>query len=461
MGQFLGIDQPWRLPYHRRRKEGETVKTLNITLPKDLNEQPLAIRQAVITQLQEAMGLPKVTNVVTKGTADERNMWSRSDDPLLGDAEDDFYDALVDPAIARMADVFATLGLSLEDVDMEKAFTDEFQAYEGDLLLKGKNKKKPKRDLLKELIEASRKKRKAFMQYLQDMNPFTKAELKKLDNMLKSPLPKYANIAEDFMVRAGLIGKIRNEAERGNFSTMGILVDRFPETIQAATRDHTVLTVREQEQKASEGKKVDVLPLTPQETRAVEHAEQSAANKVQEVNDRQMHGIRQVVLRAQKERWTPPKLAQELYDLFGEQNRDWRRVAITELAMASNDAYLSGLDEGEQVVGMGAANACPHCVRLVIGKEFTVTHELPKETYEHEEKYVWAGKSNFGRRVASYVACVPMHPNCRCRWHRLSRFYKMEEGKHTMKETWEMIQEERLARGMGLDPKLPVPYSMR
>lgn len=437
------------------------MKKLNIALPKDLKDQPLEVRQAIMEQLQQAMGLPKVLSVTTKGGADEHNMWSRSDDPLMGDAEDDFYDALVDPSIQRMADVFALLGLSLEGVDVEKSFTDEFSTYEGELLLKGKNKRKPKRDLLGDLIEASRKKRKLFMAYIQAMNPFTKAEMKRLDDILKKPLPKYAAITEDFMVRASLIGKIRNEAEKGNFATMGVLVDRFPSTIELAKRENTVLTVREQDIKASEGKKVTVLPLTALESKAVEHAEQSAANKVSEVNDRQMHGIRQVVLRAQKERWTPKKLEQELFDLFGEQNRDWRRVAITELSMATNDAYLSGLEEGETVVGMGAESACAHCKKHVIGKELTVTHQLPKETYDFEEHYVWAGKTNFGRRVASYIPCAPMHPNCRCRWHRLSRFYKMEEGKHVMKETWEMIQEERLKRGIGLDPKLPVPYHMR
>jgi hypothetical protein len=48
-----------------------------------------------------------------------------------------------------------------------------------------------------------------------------------------------------------------------------------------------------------------------------------------------------------------------------------------------------------------------------------------------------------------------MHPNCRCRWHRISRFYKVgNDGKLNLKSTAELIQEEREKRGMKPDPNL-------
>jgi hypothetical protein len=198
------------------------------------------------------------------------------------------------------------------------------------------------------------------------------------------------------------------------------------------------------------------------EARSVQHAASHAADKLTEISERHRAGVRQTILQAQRERWEPQKLTQELYDVYGDQNRDWRRVALTELAMAVSDAYLAGCEEGDQIVGMGAESACKYCQEYVVGKTFTVTHQIPQNNYHYDMKMMWSGKSNFGRRVAEYVPCIPMHPNCRCRWHKVSRFYNVApDGKFKMKETWELIQEERLKRGMGLDPQLPVPYSMR
>jgi hypothetical protein len=436
------------------------MPAISIALPKDILEAPADVREKVLKTLREALKLPPVMQVTHKG-GDEHNIWMRNSDPKLADMEDDFYEYLHQSAAERMADVFAYLDLSLDGVDMEKAFTPEYDEFTYELL-KSTSKRQAKKNakhLLSDLIEASKGKREAFMKYVQEQNPMSKKELAAFNKLLKSKLPEYAKQVEAFMARAGYLGKVRGESEKQNLSTVGILIDRYPETIAAVKREATVLTHADYSKKASEGKKVTILPLTPLEARAVEHANHSAAAKVTEVDDRQADGIKQMVLRAQKERWTPQKLAQELFDLYGEQNRDWRRVAITELSMATNDAYLSGLEEGEQVVGMGAEGACKHCKQYVIGKQFTVLRKPPdKETHATDMKHVWAGKSNFGRRVAEFVPCVPMHPNCRCRWHRISRFYKTEEsGKFVRKTTAELIQEERLRLGMGLDPNLPTP----
>lgn len=410
---------------------------------------PESDRQDIIGVLAEAMRLPPVLKVTHQG-GDEHNMWSRNGDPLLADTEDEFYHILVNTAQERLADVFVALDLPTEGISMEKAFTDEFRAFES--LQKSKNNGKHQ---ISDLINANRGKREKFLQYIQDMNPFSKQQLKKLDNLLKKRIPKYAKIAEDFAVRAGFLGKIRNQAERENFETLGALLDRFPETIQASEKQGMVLTLREKEKAEAQGRKVKILPLTPQETRAVKHAEQSCASKITEVDQRQMDGIKQLVLRAQKERWSAQKLAQELFDLYGDQNRDWRRVAITELSMATNDAYLTGLAEGETVIVPHVEGTCKHCANLLEGKEFKVLANPPeRETYDTDMNYVWAGKSNFGRRTAEWRPCLPLHPCCRHRAVRLSRFYKIQDGKTVLKTTAELINEERAKRGMAPDPNM-------
>lgn len=430
------------------------MKKLNIQLPKDMLALSELERNKILGVLAEAMRLPAVMPVTT-GNGNEHNMWERNHDHMLADIEDALYEELLQPAQEMLANVFLALDLPTDGIDLQKAQDAAYIAFLDTGLLKSKNNGKTR---ISDLVKLNRDRVNTFMKYVQDKNPFKREELAKLDALMRTKLPNYAAIAEDFSIRAGFIGKIRNQAERENLKTIGAFVDRFPQTLQAVKYQGVVLTLREKEKAEAEGRTVHVLPLTPKEERAVHVATHHAGDKMQEISERHMAGVRQLVLRAQKERWSAQKLAQELFDAYGEQNRDWRRVAITELAMASNDAYLAGVEEGEQVVGMGSDTACKHCKQYVIGKTFTVTHQLPKNDYHHDMNMVWAGKSNYKRRVAEYVPCIPMHPLCRCRWHRLSRFYKVDsEGNFVLKDTAELIQEERAKRGMEPDPHLQVP----
>lgn len=426
---------------------------LKIKIPKELIALPEEHRREILGVLEQAMKLPKTVTYRTVGS-DEHNMWSRSGDTLLGDAEDELYETLLDPWKETFAELFVALDLPVDDVNLEKAFTDEFMEYHG--LLKSKNKGKS--DIL-ELIAVNRRKRDTFVKFIQDGRAWTKDQLKKIDGILKSRLPDYAHIAEKFAVRAGYIGKIRNTADRELLETTGALIDRYPETIEAAEREDVVLTLRDKARAEAEGRTVRILPLTKLEANTVRHAESHAADKLTEVGDRHRAAIRQMVIRAKQERWGAQKLAQALFDAFGDQNRDWRRVAITELSTATNNAYLTGCEEGDTVVGMGAANACKHCNQYVIGKSFKVTHKIHTDDdyddYATEMGYVWVGKSNYGRTTAAFIPCVPMHPNCRCRWHKLSRFYKTDNrGNIVLKTTAELIQEERARRGLPPDPNL-------
>lgn len=424
-----------------------TTKTTKIDVPKSVMSLPEADRDGIIGVLAHAVRLPSEYEPFHESSGDEADIWHSDPHSLLGQIEDNLYVTLLSWTETVLPDVMEALGLDHEFSEVDKGL--EFD------LMKGRGK-------ISARVAEDRAKRERFIKYIQGMNAFSKTQLKRLDSLLRSKLPNYAQIAEDFMTRAGFIGKIRNQAEAEAFDTIGALIDRFPETIKTGRKMGVVLTLPEKARAAKEGRTVKILPLTPLEAKAVEHASQHAASKMTEVAQRHIEGIKQAVMRAQSERWEPMKLAQVLYDAYGDQNRDWRRVALTELAFAANDAYLSGCTEGDQVVGMGANNACKHCQHYVIGKEFTVTHELPKNTNSHEMKFVWPGKSNYKRKVSEYIPAIPMHPHCRCRWHKKSRFYNVEpSGTFKRKETWELIQEERLKRGMGLDPNLPVPYNMR
>jgi hypothetical protein len=410
------------------------MPSVNIDVPKSVMVLPEADRDAILGVLAQAVRLPAVREPFHQGGGDEHDMWSVSEDALMASMEEELYTILNEPNVDMMTEVFMALGLPFADYELQKS----------------KNNGKSR---ISDLVNVNKEKREQFMKYMQDMNPFSQAQIKKLDALLKSKLPNYAKIAEEFMTRAGFIAKIRNKAEQEAFETMGALIDRFPKTIKAAENKGVVLTVKEQKKA---GRKVMILPLTPLEARSVQHAASHAADKLTEISERHRAGVRQTILQAQRERWEPQKLTQELYDAYGDQNRDWRRVALTELAMAVSDAYLAGCEEGDQIVGMGAESACKYCKELNIGRTLTVLKNPPKvETYDTDMNYIWVGKSNYGRKVSAWRPAFPSHPCCRCRMHRISKFYNVsKDGKFELKSTAQLIQEERAKRGLPPDPNL-------
>lgn len=426
---------------------------MKITLPKSLLELPEKDRNEIVAVLIEASKLPK-TKQLFSTHGDEHNMWVRNGDPLLADAEDDLYHDLMDVEAHRTAELFLALGLPVDTLDFEKSFGLDYVAYEMELLEKGKDSGRNR--MSKWIDDLSKKSREQIMKWSQDGKAMTREQLQKLDAIMSSKLPDYAKTAEAFAIRAGFIGKARRKADEDNLELAGAVIDRIPASIEATRNEGIVLTQRQKEKAEAEGRTVKILPLTPREQEAVKHASLQAGDKITEISERHRTAVRQLVIQAKKERWSAQQLASKLFDKFGEHNRDWRRVAITELAFAHNDAFLAGCEEGATVIGMGADNACKHCKQYVIGKTFTVTHKVPEaETYNTDMHFVWVGKSNYGRKVAEYRPALPMHPHCRCRYHIISKFYKLANGgKLELKSTAELIQEEREKRGMAPDPNL-------
>jgi hypothetical protein len=425
-----------------------------VTLPKSLLELTEEDRDGIIAVLLEAAHLPKEKTLPGTMEGDEHNIWARNGDELLADAEDALYQELTLAEGLRMAAILAYLDLPVPDI--EKSFEPEYHAFE-DTLIKAKGSGRTKMsDYLKEFSTKAKQKAKQFIKWTQDGKALTSAHMKHIENLLTTKLPNYAQKAEAYAVRAGFIGKIRGEAEKKNFETLGAILDRMPESIKLGEKKGVVLTLREKEKAEAEGRKVVILPLTEREAEAVKHASMHAGDKITEISAKHMAGVRQLVMQAKKERWSAAKLAQALFDKYGDHNRDWRRVAITELAFAANDAYLSGCAEGDTLIGMGTIGACKHCSNLIIGKQVTFRSRPPENgSYTTDTKEVWVGKTNYGNRVAEYVAAIPLHPHCRCRWHRISRFYKMgKDGKLVLKDTAELINEERVKRGLAPDKSL-------
>ena len=132
----------------------------------------------------------------------------------------------------------------------------------------------------------------------------------------------------------------------------------------------------------------------------------------------------------------------------GDLNRDWKRVAISTVNSAFNNAYLQMQDDNSWVLGISMPDACDHCMTMINNKIYQVIKNPPRnfdlfdttpEEYKELTKIwrtkVWVGKNNIGRstatrkrifpedgnkednlvyREAHEMSCpaLPLHPNC-------------------------------------------------
>ncbi len=399
---------------------------IKIVIPKALEDFSLADRLEVMQLLNTRMTLPQTFE--PEG-GDDSDIWTLNTDPILALLEESFYQALQKPQYTNLQRLISYLGVQ-EAKNVEKSLS------------------------VSDLIDLGRKERMRFIDLVTKAKGVTKSALNRIDAILTQDLPNYAKLGESFMLRAMLLARLP-KAQREVLQATGALLDRLPEQISKVDHANIVLTKKEQERLASQGIQTTVLPLTPKEVQAIEVASDRAGDKLQEVEKRTRDRVKELVQKAVQERWTPEQLRQALYDELGHLNRDWRRVAITELAMAHNDAFLHTVGQGEKVYVSPIGGACKYCQALLEGKTFTVVHEEPK-TVDHktEMNVVWPGKTNQGRKVAAWIPCIPLHPNCRHRYQHISKFYKVDNGKPKLKTAIELIQEERARRGLPPDPHI-------
>ncbi|WP_017814460.1 hypothetical protein [Paenibacillus shenyangensis] len=352
---------------------------VNIQLPPELRSFSDEEKLQVIEEIRKALKVSPTKTVEQEG----RSMWDPSDDPLIAQLEDDFYAKLDTAAQQANAETVAVLDLPAEQLRKSNAL-DRFKAY----------------------VKKFRERLSALNHKVKRKNP---AEvLQQIDDIWRKRTKPLSRLAEKYIVRSALAARLRVEAEERGIDLPEDVIDKLPVTITAAEKEPFPFTLWDKQEQ------IEIVALSPAEISAMEHAVLSAAEKIGQISDSHRAGVKQLVIQSMKERWGADKLSQALFDVYSIQNRDWRRVAITELAMATNDAYIAGLREGDVVKVPIVPGACKHCQRLLEGETFIVS-QTPQED---GKKYVWPGKSNIGRTAANWWACVPLHPHCRHRWIR-------------------------------------------
>ncbi|GAN83828.1 hypothetical protein NO263_03335 [Gluconacetobacter entanii] len=177
--------------------------------------------------------------------------------------------------------------------------------------------------------------------------------------------------------------------------------------------------------------------LTPVEMKTIEIARARAAENISAVTDVARHKMKNLIIQHMEAQMFGMKqgqftaLRQSLFDAFGELNRDFRRIAVTEAGEACNQGLIATLSPGQRVKRVEAyRGACAFC-KSINGKIFTVV--APDAPEQNGQTQVWVGKTNIGRSAASrrrtdeglmprsenemwWPAAGVQHPNCRGSW---------------------------------------------
>ena len=176
------------------------------------------------------------------------------------------------------------------------------------------------------------------------------------------------------------------------------------------------------------------LPVSKVTEAMIAFAQARCAQAIVDVGDHMRSGIKALVLEHQQAVMLGGKvesLEQKLFEKYATANRDWRRIAITEVSENAAQGVVAASQPGDKLKRLEVyKGVCAWCHKIN-GKIMTVVDPAkPKKDGENE---IWAGKTNIGRSSAPkkridgrlydrepdemwWIAAGAQHPHCRGRW---------------------------------------------
>lgn len=175
------------------------------------------------------------------------------------------------------------------------------------------------------------------------------------------------------------------------------------------------------------------LKLTPAQKRSIEHAKVKAQQSIDSITQRITSSVVTMAVQSDLSMWdavreiipaamendTPRyKVIQQLREKTGDMNRDWHRVAHTEMwdakvqgeaeAILNNESPLSKQGADTLVYKKPAPNACAKCKQLYLEKD-----GITPRVFKLSELVAYG--TNYGKKQADWVPTVgTLHPNCMC-----------------------------------------------
>lgn len=221
-----------------------------------------------------------------------------------------------------------------------------------------------------------------------------------------------ADEAKERIVEAFLAGE--KEEETTTPEQAESLIQRIPRTMEAASRR---------------------VHLTQPALNQLRWMQTLGAENVKQWSIGSRFQLRQHLVRAVMQQTSADKLARELFDRFGQLNRDWRRLAITEINESATQGFVAGQPLGTRLQRYEAIDACTFC-KSIDGNIVTVVD--PTKEPKDGDTEVWVGKTNVGRarsarkrtstgklvmRTADelwWIAAGVQHPHCRGGWEKVT-----------------------------------------
>lgn len=277
--------------------------------------------------------------------------------------------------------------------------------------------------------------------------PMTEAEWKEMETgMVDFLRENLGDIGDEVGLRAGLLGMLRYSfgavegLDREGLKNLSLaeVSDKFKDGLPRNLSDAR-----------------DEVDMGPVMRRCVEQARQSAGQylsiKDGELRRGIVDAVRKVVTGSIEDGAGPSTLASRLFhidpqDALGAKyskanleylQRDWRRIAITEMSTAMNNGFLAAVldatEKGENAYvvysgpfyppeGAGGCNQFIGNVYLLVADPSVKQRQDDRigiETDPWASGVTWIGKNNIGRKMSQWWAAIPSHPNCRHWWEHI------------------------------------------
>lgn len=251
--------------------------------------------------------------------------------------------------------------------------------------------------------------------------PLTRGQWKQIDRSVGKYLDKYA---PELLREVGGKGQV-----------LGVLLERMHRRgMDVESAQYKQLSEHMGDTPDSMSKLQSYLKFPDELFGMVEYALDKTADHITQINADTRASMKAVINHALVN-GEMSKLQQNLEHRFGNLNRDWRRIALTEGHNAMVSGHLTSVLSNNMdkdfvfVRGSGpSANICVHCREKVMGKIFRLLKEAPKNAGQesYEDKHfgtvglLWPGKDfmiNQGVNINDWrVVYGSQHPHCRHRF---------------------------------------------
>ena len=172
--------------------------------------------------------------------------------------------------------------------------------------------------------------------------------------------------------------------------------------------------------------------FTRQEQARIEVIRQSAAQKITNVTDKVRADIQQILIDGVKGKKSKSAVSQELFNRMIGDNRDYQRLADTEIQNSFNNAFIReeayNAKAGEKVyfqrIEVVDDNTCAYCKRM--NGKIALWSDAPLESDisadENADYVIWEGKEWSGKEKSMTTGVF--HPYCRGAWVRYEKEFR-------------------------------------